>query len=144
MPTPKHVHPTTGDKQLRCPHDNSLMEKESVGVVTTDRCNACGRLWLDDGELQRLLAADTTTVKGADSGPFGRESGRAALGGRVCPRDQTLLLEIKHPQRPDVLIEVCPKCKGVLLDAGELRQLSGGTPEEASSWLKKMQKIVRW
>jgi Zn-finger nucleic acid-binding protein len=120
------------------------MEKESIGGVTTDRCNACGRLWLDNGELDRLIAADETVVKGADSGPFGRESGRAALGGRCCPRDGKLLLEIKHPQRTDVLIEVCPGCKGVLLDAGELRQLSGKNAAEASSWLKKMQKIVRW
>ena len=119
------------------------MEREKIGAVAVDRCNACGRLWLDDGEMTALLAADST-VEDADAGPFGRESGRAALGGRLCPRDKTELLEIKHPTRPDVLIEYCPRCKGVLLDAGELRQIKGASPGEASGWLKKMQKMVRW
>lgn len=108
--------------------------------MTVDRCNSCGRLWLDDGEMQRLLR-DKGAVEGADAGPFGRESARAALGDRVCPRDQRELLEIKHPQRPDVTIEICPACRGVLLDAGELRQISG---QEAAGWLDKMRKLVRW
>lgn len=128
------------DGTLHCPHDHSRMEKVNVGGVVVDRCNACGRLWLDDGEMQRLLAHQAT-VQEADAGPFGRDSARAALGGRVCPRDQTTLLEFKHPQRTDVLIEFCPGCRGVLLDAGELRQING---QEASSWLKKVQSLVRW
>ncbi len=128
------------DAPLRCPNDHGRMERETVGGVSMDRCNACGRLWLDDGEMQRLLASKET-VRGADAGPFGRESGRAALGGRLCPRDGKTLLEIRHPQQPDVLIEYCPGCRGVLLDAGELRAIRG---EDAASWLQKMQKLVRW
>ncbi len=135
--------PKPADAPLRCPNDQTRMEKEKVGAVTVDRCNSCGRLWLDDGEMQALLSSDST-VEEADAGPFGRESGRAALGGRLCPRDGKELLEIKHPSRPDVLIEYCPGCKGVLLDAGELRQIKGSSAAEATGWLKKMQKIVRW
>lgn len=138
-PTPSRTG--TNDQRIRCPHDHTPMEREKVGGVAVDRCNACGRLWLDDGELKRLLE-DKSSVEGADAGPFGRESGRAPLGGRVCPRDGRGLLEIKHPHRADVLIEYCPGCRGVLLDAGELRQLSGGV--EAASWLQRVQKIVRW
>ncbi|MFT3685436.1 MAG: zf-TFIIB domain-containing protein [Phycisphaerales bacterium] len=138
-----NVQPSETDGLLRCPNDNSRMEKEKVGSIVIDRCNSCGRLWLDNGELDALLAHEST-VKEADAGPFGRESGRMALGGRRCPRDGRELLEIKHPSRPDVLIEVCPGCKGVLLDAGELRQIKGASSAEASGWLKKMQKIVRW
>lgn len=132
--------PSPQDPVLRCPQDNSRMEKETVAGVVVDRCNSCGRLWLDDGEMRRLLA-DKATVQSADSGPFGRESQRAALGDRCCPRDGRELLEIKHPDRPDVMIELCPACHGVLLDAGELRQISG---EDAQKWLSKMRKLVRW
>ena len=134
------VPPSSQDSKLCCPNDQTRMEKVNIEGVVIDRCNSCGRLWLDDGEMKRLLA-HKSTVHEADAGPFGRESGRAALGGRVCPRDGTTLLEIKHPQRQDVLIEYCPKCRGVLLDAGELRMISG---EEAGSWLAKIQKMVRW
>lgn len=137
-PTPASARPQ--DNTLRCPNDNTRMEKQTIGGVTIDRCNSCGRLWLDDGELQQLLA-DKGRVHDADSGPFGRHSTRAALGGRVCPRDGKTLIEIPHPQRTDVLIEYCPGCRGVLLDAGELRQLSG---EEAGSWLAKVQRMLRF
>src|SRR6185503_2910434 len=132
MATPRPDASKPREAAIRCPNDNTLMEKETVGGVTIDRCNSCGRLWLDDGEMQRLLQ-HKSSVHWADSGPFGRESKRAALGVRTCPRDGKALLEVRHPQRPAVLIEYCPGCRGVLLDAGELRQISG---DEAGSWLK--------
>ncbi len=137
MPVPS---PTPADTTIRCPHDNTLMEKEVAGGITVDRCNACGRLWLDDGELKRLVTSKDS-VDMADSGPFGRESKRAALGPHICPRDKKPLLEIKHPQQPDVLIEYCPGCRGVLLDAGELHQLAG---QEAETFLAKVRKLVHW
>src|SRR5262245_52478143 len=143
MATPLSSKSVPEGETIRCPNDNTRMERESVGGIVIDRCSACGRLWLDDGEMKALLS-DQSNVDTADSGPFGRESKRAALGDRICPRDGTGLLEIKHPQRPDVLIEYCTKCRGVLLDAGELRQISGTSSEEATSWLKKVQKLVSW
>lgn len=135
---------TRHDSTLNCPHDHTRMEKDRVAGVTTDRCNACGRLWLDDGEMQRLLG-DGDTVKTADAGPFGKASTRAALGGHVCPRDGSELLEVKHPQRADVVIEVCPVCKGVLLDAGELRQIgAAAAPPTGGTWFGTIQKLIKW
>lgn len=138
--TPSVAKPTKQDPNIRCPHDSTRMEKEVVGGITIDRCNACGRLWLDDGEMQKLLTS-TTSTQTADSGPFGKQSARSALGGRVCPRDGKPLIEVKHPQKQNVLIEVCDGCRGVLLDAGELRQISA---EESDSWLSKIHKLVHW
>jgi len=62
---PSVVKATTADTNLRCPHDLTRMEIESIGGVIVDRCNACGRLWLDDEDMQKLLA-DKLTVYGAD------------------------------------------------------------------------------
>jgi Zn-finger nucleic acid-binding protein len=48
------------DTRLRCPKDGTLMQKELVaGQVTIDRCAHCGCLWLDKGELEKLIALVT-------------------------------------------------------------------------------------
>ena len=137
---PSVVKATTADTNLRCPHDLTRMEIESIGGVIVDRCNACGRLWLDDEDMQKLLA-DKLTVHAADLGPFVRESGRAPISGEMCPRDGKNLLEFMHPDKPEMVLEFCPGCRGLLLDAGERRQMSG---DEPGSWLAKVRKIVRW
>ena len=52
-----------------------------MGGVIVDRCNACGRLELNDGEMRRLLT-QKPTVDEADAGPFTRDSaGRPLTGG---------------------------------------------------------------
>jgi uncharacterized protein len=38
----------------------------------------------------------------------------------VCPNDGTIMHEINYN---DVLIDVCPQCRGVWLDRGELARL---------------------
>jgi Zn-finger nucleic acid-binding protein len=42
---------------MRCPADGGLLWESNIGGVLIDRCNACGGLWFDAGELQRVLGA---------------------------------------------------------------------------------------
>ncbi len=45
---------------------------------------------------------------------------------KTCPKDGTQLIEIN---RGGVLIDVCPECKGIWLDRGELEKLIAMTRE---------------
>lgn len=100
------------------------MQREQVGGsagVSIDRCGQCGALWLDRGELEKLIAMKA--AKRADIGPFGSDRSVQPLGAMTCPRDASILTEVADARQRHVLIMLCSECGGKLLDAGELIDL---------------------
>lgn len=114
------------DPRLRCPKDATLMEKIGVGDFEIDRCAGCGALWFDALELEKVLSGKKAgeLVKGLDIGVQGRKSGTRSVGEIVCPRDKSQLITIVDNQQPHIEELACTVCGGVLLDAGELKNLS--------------------
>ncbi len=104
------------------------MEQIRIGEVTVDRCESCGGIWLDAGELDRL-----TVVKGAaqklDTGRVFAQSG-ASSAVRNCPRDGSTLTSLAHHRQKHVIVDRCSTCMGIFLDAGELKDLSEFTLAE--------------
>ncbi len=112
------------DTRLRCPKDGTFMQKEQVGGasgVTVDRCSHCGALWLDKGELEKLVAMKA--AKRTDIGPFTNDRYIKPLGAITCPRDASIMTEIADSKQQHILIMLCSDCGGKLLDAGELLDL---------------------
>lgn len=114
------------DPRLRCPKDAQLMEKITVGDFEIDRCAGCGAIWFDSLELDKVLAGEHAAdlVKDLDIGVQGRRSTGMPLGGVVCPRDKSHLITMTDPKQPHIQEQACTVCGGVLLDAGELKDLS--------------------
>jgi len=98
------------------------MEKETIGSVTVDRCAGCGAIWLDHGEVERLLA-DTKFVIAADIGVSGPATRGLSLGEVLCPRDKTPLKVTRHPGQSHIEVDRCSSCRGMLLDTGELKDM---------------------
>jgi Zn-finger nucleic acid-binding protein len=120
--------------RLRCPKDGQLMERAVVGGVggsgdtgvSVDRCARCGALWLDKGEMERVLSLGAAAS--TDLGPFGADKPRSGpVAPLLCPRDGSVLVEVADKTQPHVLIMWCTECAGKLLDAGELLDLSQHT-----------------
>ena len=101
------------------------MEKVKVGQLVVDHCARCGGMWFDPYELEEAVrqkpAADVIDY-GAAEHEYEWNVHRAS--DLLCPRDQTTLLAVPDARQPHVEIDVCPACGGVLLDAGELKDLS--------------------
>lgn len=121
----EHFHEAErNDPRLRCPKDGTLMQREQVGGsggVGIDRCAHCGALWLDKGEMERLIAMKA--AKSADIGPFRNDRYVKPLGALTCPRDNSILTEVADQKQQHVLVMICTECGGKLLDAGELIDL---------------------
>lgn len=49
---------TMSDTGLVCPKDQSPMRSYERNSVTIDRCTECGGIFLDRGELERLMDAE--------------------------------------------------------------------------------------
>ena len=102
------------------------LELPGAAGFCVDRCEACGGIWLDASELEKVKA-----IKGA----VGKvDSGKQFAGGptgnrtaRLCPRDGSGLRQHSDAHQEHVVVDRCPTCLGIFLDAGELRDLGEHT-----------------
>src|SRR5437763_1056439 len=98
---------------LTCVKCTSVLDKSKVGDIEVAPCPACGGLWLDHGEMERMS-------KGATGGidKLRRELTGGAQAGlsetpNSCPACPGKLSEVKLGK---VLIDYCKQCRGVFLD----------------------------
>lgn len=115
--------------KLLCPKDGYPMSPERVGNAV-DHCDHCGAIWLDAGELTALPAKANGAPK-----PWtvaaSRAPDRLSPPRRTpCPRDVARLAESTDAKQPHIRTDKCPTCLGILLDAGELKDLSKFTIKE--------------
>lgn len=115
---------------MKCPKDNNDLETETYEtMIDVDRCPVCRSLWLDHGELEK--------IQGTVERDYAEEISRLpdlvgqayamALAGALppvtCPNCSTETERREHSYCSQVLIDVCPKCRGIWLDEGEIKAL---------------------
>ncbi len=102
---------------MRCPNCNSgtlvAQRVKNDPDARVDRCRECGGLWFHPGSLTRVLSVAAKDLKVLDN---------AEITNRVCPDCMEPLACFKYPQTL-VAVDMCPKCKGIWLDKGELEEL---------------------
>lgn len=104
---------------MQCPKCQDTAEDfQTSAGVTVNFCQGCKGLWFDEGEFARYcqtasdLAHLTSRLQEAHPTSF------------TCPRClHSLLLEIPYQKGGALLIDWCPACHGVWLDAGELQHI---------------------
>jgi Zn-finger nucleic acid-binding protein len=108
------------DTNIECPQCWVTLRQKEVEVfgpnVIIDLCPKCGGIWLDQGELNKLLRDRKL------SNYLTKHIGTQSKSKLVCPRCGWLM-DIETAE--DVAVDVCLKCGGVWLDCGELEKLKG-------------------
>jgi len=125
---------------MQCPKCLGKMSKVRVEDIVIDRCDNCGGLWFDEGELQKLLA-----IKGSERVI---DTGDPALGksmnqtGRVeCPRCHNPMIKMVVPQQAHIQFESCIVCYGAFFDAGEFTDAKHLTlAERLTDFVRPMRK----
>ena len=81
--------------------------------VALDLCQRCHGIWFDCGEIKKVedVRIELVPVKGSNAPEL------------PCPRCPGQLSEGKLPRSGGLLLDECDRCRGVFLDAGELRRL---------------------
>jgi len=92
----------------------------SIEGVTINRCAACDGTWFDAHELSELLAEDARHVSALLRS---RSHDQADDKKGQCPRDGAALLRVYSSIDKAVIIDACPECHGIWLDAGEFEKL---------------------
>ena len=107
---------------MNCPRCKKPLTTETIKdvkfSVEVDKCDSCGGLWFDKGELTRLAKIIEPTTIEIRKIP-NKETQLKALSCPSCSNMQ-LMLKADHPRDSKVIIDYCPKCHAIWLDKGEL------------------------
>ena len=112
-----HV-PMPKSQVIECPRcwvAMDVKEEEIFGPnIEIDICPKCNGIWLDSGELKKVLKDREVTDY------LTKYVGTKARSPLICPRCRNLMdIEVAE----DIETDVCLKCRGVWLDAGEMDDL---------------------
>lgn len=87
--------------------------------LEVDSCPECFGIWFDREELRQFLSHPDWVEKVLPDLPTPDRFLRPASQARLCPGCRQ---EMKESQLGEILVDVCPRCQGIWLDQGELRQ----------------------
>lgn len=91
------------------------------GPIEVDRCLGCKGIWFDSLEAEQLKA-----IKGSESLDIGDQETGSQLDQLTvdmqCPRCKAKMTRMVDIDQHCIWYEICPKCRGVWLDAGEFKQ----------------------
>lgn len=105
---------------MNCPKCRKVdMKSETHAGITIDRCPVCGGIYLDRGELERLLQKDLGNV--ADG--FSSAAALHDMDGMpaFCPKCNREMMMLTGAG--EIRFEWCDRCEAVFLDRGELASL---------------------
>ncbi len=131
---------------MRCPtcQTDTMNELRQEGV-DLDFCATCKGIWFDQGEMAFYVETS------ADVPALDDALGAAADTARPCPCCEGVhLKEVRYLPDAPLLIDVCPSCRGVFLEKGELPHLEAlarrvearGKLNRATAVLEKMGYVV--
>ena len=101
-------------ERARCPKCQGRLESCVLRSARAERCQGCKGTWLDSGDLTRVVGV-SRRLRPTQDGEF------TELPCIRCPDQE--LIELSYPGT-DVAIDICPDCRGVYLDEGEIERLA--------------------
>ncbi|MBN2362061.1 MAG: rhomboid family intramembrane serine protease [Deltaproteobacteria bacterium] len=105
----------------RCPRCSFALTPTMQGNIELDHCDRCGGNFLDPGETRQIFGEDAEPSAWVAKN-FARSLGASKLR---CPAAHGPLeaFELRFAGQ-QVVVDVCPKCKGLWLDRNEGKELA--------------------
>lgn len=134
---------------MKCPDDGSQLQKRHYeATVEIDECPSCHGVWLDAGELEKIQESKERDHEEALSRPpdYAIRAHRAARqkqeGKRRCSHCGREMESREYAYCSQIVIDVCPECRGIWLDVGELQALEVFFERQTSkSFLKSLMSL---
>ncbi len=112
---------------MKCPRDGTELQPLKAADLVIDKCHRCDGLWLDHGELSRLLDERAVGVEELLEQAYGDPEfvPGSPEGYMICPRCGGRLQGVTISYAAAVRVDRCEKCLGVWMDARELDLVLG-------------------
>lgn len=130
----------------RCVRCETALSHVMVEDVEIDKCDSCGGLWLDAGEIRLLAEKQQAAAAGdaalqrtlerlskgrASEGPVPPPAGETSR----CPSCDGMLTFVVYE---DTKLEQCHSCYGIFLDRGELDAAMEMVEDEEASTIMSL------
>ncbi len=105
---------------MYCPKCNDLLTDHILEGKLYHRCSKCNGLWFDKGELAQIMKEKNWFKIDSNNRNIEINTNQGKL---LCPRDKELLHTVEYGSDTGIKVEVCSKCEGLWLDAGEIQSI---------------------
>ena len=106
----------------------------TLSTMDVDKCQSCGGIWFDKDELAQIHDTIEITLIEIRKLPDSNEQNKPLN----CPKCQSAIMEkIQNVRDEKVIMDVCPDCKGVWLDSGELKAIQQENFFKTLAWILK-------
>jgi len=112
---------------MNCPKCGAATEEVEVKSIKVDRCPECGGTWYEKDELRLLKDKESHGDYCWVDVDLWRDAEKLSVAEQSycnCPRDGAPLAKVDYGDS-GVMVEVCPRCFGIWLDAGEYDKIIG-------------------
>jgi uncharacterized protein len=109
---------------MRCPIDKKDMIVVEHQKIELDYCLKCAGVWFDAGELDLLvsaLVAERANMSHTDL--LTPREAKVSETKRKCPICGRKMDKVWMGEKPQVLLDTCPRGDGLWFDGGELHQV---------------------
>lgn len=106
---------------MDCPKCNAGLTPTNIRGTEVDKCSTCHGVWFDESELELILQLAPSDLRPIKGGSTSDEVNRQKA---TCPRDRAALVRLRTPLNSQIVLDSCPKCRGIWLDGGELDKLT--------------------
>ncbi len=105
---------------MYCPKCHSQLKDHILEGKLYHKCINCDGLWFDKGELAQIMQEkDWFKIDSKHEQGFVKIDKSELL----CPRDNETLHTVEYGRETGIKVEVCSKCEGLWLDAGEVQAI---------------------
>jgi Zn-finger nucleic acid-binding protein len=106
--------------------EKTLVDKDLAGAaefytLEYDQCFVCGGVWLDKGELEKIVADGITVIHSDSMGKDLDKEMDKKIG--KCPRCGVVMKKEPFDEGYSITIDKCEKCGGVWLDPTEIDRI---------------------
>jgi Zn-finger nucleic acid-binding protein len=118
---------------MQCPVCDKSLHETTIGEVRVEECSECLGLWMDVEELRRAKDSVDGDLNWMDF-ELWKHPERFQVSARpvVCPRCDVDMAAIDYDDTR-VVVDYCPHCQGVWLEADEFRKIIEALTEELTT-----------